>query len=408
MTMKLHDLKQKRNTIATEMRAIHEKVGESVMTEEQRAEWNRAHTEFEKLDEQIKREEQLRSLDQEFVDDNEQEQRNNPENDPEAAKVERRNLAFDRFVRSGFGELSAEEKQALKELRAQGTSPDEKGGYTVPTQMLNKIIDQMKAYGGIASVAQILNTSNGQDITWSTSDGTEEEGELLGENTAASEQDVEFGTAILGAKKLSSKIIRVSNELLQDSGVSIEAYLGSRIAQRIGRGEAKYLVKGTGAGTPLQPKGLDASVTGTVEASAAFGWKDINALAHKLDPAYRNGPKFRLAFNDDTLKNLKEMEDAQKRPLWLPSIAGVAPSTILGMQYVVDQAIDKMEAGKKFIFCGDFDRFILRRVTYMTLKRLVERYAEYDQTAFLAFHRFDCVLEDTSAIKALVGKAAAK
>ncbi|HHR5992291.1 TPA: phage major capsid protein [Providencia alcalifaciens] len=406
--MKLHELKQKRNTIAVDMRAIHEKVGEGVMTDEQRTEWNKAKTELENLEAQIEREEQLRSLDQEFVDDKEQEQRRNPENDPEVAKVERRNLAFDRFVRSGFGELSTEERQALKELRAQGTSPDEKGGYTVPTQMLNKIIEQMKAYGGIASVAQILTTSTGQDITWSTSDGTEEEGELLGENTAASEQDVEFGTAILGAKKLSSKIIRVSNELLQDSGVNIEAYLGSRIAQRIGRGEAKYLVKGTGAGSPLQPKGLDASVTGTVDASATFGWKDINALEHALDPAYRNGPKFRLAFNDDTLKNLKEMEDAQKRPLWLPSIAGVAPSTILGMQYVVDQAIDKMEAGKKFIFCGDFDRFILRRVTYMTLKRLVERYAEYDQTAFLAFHRFDCVLEDTSAIKALVGKAATK
>lgn len=408
MTMKLHELKQKRNTIAVDMRAIHEKVGEGVMTDEQRTEWNKAKTELESLEAQIEREEQLRSLDQSFVDENEQEQRRNPENDPEAAKVERRNLAFDHFVRSGFGELSTEERQALKELRAQGTAPDEKGGYTVPTQMLNKIIEQMKAYGGIASVAQILTTSTGQDITWSTSDGTEEEGELLGENTAASEQDVEFGTAILGAKKLSSKIIRVSNELLQDSGVNIEAYLGSRIAQRIGRGEAKYLVKGTGTGSPLQPKGLDASVTGTVDASATFGWKDINALEHALDPAYRNGPKFRLAFNDDTLKNLKEMEDAQKRPLWLPSIAGVAPSTILGMQYVVDQAIDKMEAGKKFIFCGDFDRFILRRVTYMTLKRLVERYAEYDQTAFLAFHRFDCVLEDTSAIKALVGKAATK
>lgn len=406
MTMKLHELKQKRNTIAVDMRAIHEKVGEGVMTDEQRTEWNKAKTELENLEAQIEREEQLRSLDQEFVDDKEQEQRRNPENAPEAAKVERRNLAFDRFVRSGFGELSTEERQALKELRAQGTSPDERGGYTVPTQMLNKIIEQMKAYGGIASVAQILTTSTGQDITWSTSDGTEEEGELLGENTAASEQDVEFGTAILGAKKLSSKIIRVSNELLQDSGVNIEAYLGSRIAQRIGRGEAKYLVKGTGTGSPLQPKGLDASVTGTIDASATFGWKDINALEHALDPAYRNGPKFRLAFNDDTLKNLKEMEDAQKRPLWLPSIAGVAPSTILGMQYVVDQAIDKMEAGKKFIFCGDFDRFILRRVTYMTLKRLVERYAEYDQTAFLAFHRFDCVLEDTSAIKALVGKGA--
>ena len=31
-------------------------------------------------------------------------------------------------------------------------------------------------------------------------------------------------------------------------------------------------------------------------------------------------------------------------------------------------------------------------------------YAEFDQVGFLAFHRFDCVLEDTSAIKALVGK----
>ncbi|MBG6028290.1 phage major capsid protein [Proteus mirabilis] len=405
--MKLHELKQKRNTIAIDMRAIHEKVGDGVMTEEQRTQWNKAQTELENLDAQIQREEQLRSLDQSLVDDNEQEQRGQ-QNNPETEQTERRNQAFDRFLRCGFGELTAEERQAVKELRAQGTSPDEKGGYTVPTQMLNKIVDQMKAYGGIASVAQILSTSTGQDITWSTSDGTDEEGELLGENTAASEQDVEFGTAILGAKKLSSKIIRVSNELLQDSGVNIEAYLGSRIAQRIGRGEAKYLVKGTGTGSPLQPKGLDASVTGTIDASATFGWKDINALEHALDPAYRNGPKFRLAFNDDTLKNLKEMEDAQKRPLWLPSIAGVAPSTILGMQYVVDQAIDKMEAGKKFIFCGDFDRFILRRVTYMTLKRLVERYAEFDQTAFLAFHRFDCVLEDTSAIKALVGKGATK
>ncbi|CDM90150.1 protein of unknown function [Xenorhabdus bovienii] len=42
---------------------------------------------------------------------------------------------------------------------------------------------------------------------------------------------------------------------------------------------------------------------------------------------------------------------------------------------------------------GDFNRFIVRRVTYMTLRRLVERYADYDQTAFLAFHRFDCILK---------------
>ncbi|QLO03744.1 phage major capsid protein [Citrobacter freundii] len=409
--MKLHEMKQKRNTIASDMRALHEKIGDTTWTEEQRTQWSAAKSELDALDVRIAREGELRRQDQNYVDDNEKENRHQQDKDPanpDAKAGERRAAAFDRFLRHGFSELSAEERQAVKELRAQGTSPDAKGGYTVPTQMLNKIVDSMKAYGGIASVAQILNTSTGQDITWSTSDGTAEEGELLGENTETTEEDVTFGTAVLGAKKLSSKIIKVSNELLQDSGVDIEAYLASRIGQRIGRGEAKYLVQGTGAGAPVQPKGLVASVTGTVNtaSAAAFTWQEMNKLKHAIDPAYRGGPKFRWAFNDSTLQVIEEMVDDQKRPLWLPDVVGGTPATILNVPYVIDQAIDGIAAGKKFAFLGDFDRFIVRRITYMTLKRLVERYAEYDQTAFLAFHRFDCVLEDTAAIKALVGKPA--
>lgn len=410
--MKLHEMKQKRNTIASDMRALHEKIGDTAWTDEQRTQWQTAKTELDGLDERIAREEELRRQDQNYIDENEPDQRqqqNQNQGTPEAQAEGCRALAFDKYLRQGFSELSAEERQAVKEHRAQGVSPDEKGGYTVPTQMLNKIVDAMKAYGGIASVAQILNTSNGQDITWSTSDGTSEEGELLAENSAASEGDVTFGTAVLGAKKLSSKIIRVSNELLQDSGVDIEAYLAGRIAQRIGRGEAKYLIQGTGAGTPTQPKGLAASVTGTVNTAlaTAFTWKEMNALRHAVDPAYRTAPQIRWAFNDKTLQVVEEMEDNQGRPLWLPSIIGGAPATVLNVPYVVDQGIADLGAGNKFIYFGDFNRFIVRRVTYMTLKRLVERYAEYDQTAFLAFHRFDCVLEDTAAIKALVGKPAA-
>lgn len=408
--MKLHELKQKRNTIAADMRALHDKIGDATWTDEQRTQWNAAKHELDALDERIGREDELRRQDQDYIDENERENRhhqNKDPNNPNAKADERRAVAFDRFLRNGFSELTAEERQAVKELRAQGTSPDAKGGYTVPTQMLNKIVDSMKAYGGIASVAQILNTSNGQEIGWATSDGTAEEGELLGENSEASEEDVSFGNATLGAKKLSSKIIRVSNELLQDSGVDIEAYLASRIGQRVGRGEAKYLVKGTGAGTPVQPKGLVTSVTGTVPTgnAASFQWQEMNSLKHAIDPAYRGGQKFRWAFNDTTLQYIEEMVDDQKRPLWLPNIIGGSPATVMGIQYVIDQAIDSIGASKKFMFLGDFDRFIVRRVSYMTLKRLVERYAEFDQTAFLAFHRFDCVLEDTAAIKALVGKA---
>ncbi|WP_038198110.1 phage major capsid protein [Xenorhabdus bovienii] len=404
--MKLHELKQRRNTIAAEMRTLHDKIGDAAWTDEQRTEWNKAKTELDSLDAQIQREDELRHLDQQLVNQTEPEQRGHPAT-PETELAEKRAASFDKYLRHGLGEMTPEERQALRELRAQGTTPDEKGGYTVPVQMLNKVVEAMKAYGGIASVAQILSTSTGQTIEWATADGTTEEGELLGENTAASEEDTLFGTESLGAKKLSSKIIRVSNELLLDSGIDMEAYLAKRIAERIGRGEARYLVKGTGTGSPQQPKGLETSVTGTVDAATKFSWKDMNALKHALDPAYRNTGTFRWAFNDSTLKVITEMEDAQNRPLWLPEIAGVVPSTVLGVSYVIDQAIADMGAGNKFIYCGDFNRFIVRRVTYMTLRRLVERYADYDQTAFLAFHRFDCILEDTAAIKALVGKGTA-
>lgn len=404
--MKLHEMKQKRNIIATDMRALHDKIGDNAWTDEQRAEWNTAKSELDGLDERINREEELRRQDQQYIHNQEPEQRNNQ--NTEGSQDEKRAHVFDKWMRSGAGELSSEERQVLKELRAQGVSPSEKGGYTVPSTFLAQVVEQMKAYGGIASVAQIMNTSDGKTIEWPTADGTNEIGELLGENNEASEEDTDFGMADLGAKKLSSKIIRVSNELLQDSAIDMEAYLARRISERIGRGEARYLIRGTGTGTPQQPKGLVASVSGTTATASATGftWKEMNTLLHSIDPAYRNGPKFRWAFNDKTLQTIEEMEDGQGRPLWLPNIIGGTPATVLNVPYVIDQEIEDIAAGKKFLFAGDFNRFIIRRVNYMVLKRLVERYAEFDQTGFLAFHRFDCVLEDASAIKALVGKGA--
>lgn len=406
---KLHELQEKRRNIAAQMRTLHDKIGDNAWTDEQRTEWNKMKTELDGVDAVISREEELRSMDEKFVKEQEAaeaEKRAQKDGEKTLSVDERRGQAFNAFLRNGLTNLTPEERQALNEMRAQGVGVNDHGGYTVPKEMQARIVEQMKAYGGIASVAQILTTSDGRTIEWITADGTTEEGELIGENTAATEADTLFGIANLGAKKLSSKIIRVSNELLQDSAINIESYLADRIAQRIGRAEAKYLIQGTGAGTPAQPKGLAASVTGTTQAKTAgkVDWLDVNALLHSLDPAYRNVGNSRLAFNDNTLKLLKEMVDGQNRPLWLPDVAGVAPSTILGKQYVIDQGIADIAKDAKFIYFGDFNRFVVRRVAYMTLKRLVERYAEFDQTAFLAFHRFDCVLEDTSAIKALTGK----
>lgn len=405
--MTLKELMQARAALAAEMRSLHDSVGEGAMTGEQRSKWEEMRSKLGTLDDSIKREQEMRDLDQSFVEENEEQLRGQQQRDNgNRSEDEQRAAAFDAFVRRGLGELSAEERQVLNEMRAQSAAQGDKGGYTVPTTLLNKVFEKMKAYGGLASVAQLLLTDSGNVIEWATSDGTEEEGELIGESQQASEGDVTFGTASLGAHKMSSKIIRVPNELLADSGIDMEAYLAARIASRLGRGEARYLVKGTGAGNPVQPAGLDAATSvGKVTANAAaLTWQEVNGLIHSIDPAYRSAPKFRLAFNDSTLQLIEEMVDGNNRPLWLPGIDAARPATILKQQYVVDQAIDSIGASKKFMFAGDFEHFIVRRVRYMALKRLVERYADFDQTGFLAFHRFGCVLQDAAAIKALQGK----
>lgn len=405
--MTLKELMQKRTALAAEMRSLHDSVGEGTMTGEQRSKWEEMRSAHNLLQDQIDRELELRSQDQRFVEDNapaHAEQRGHEGG--ERSQDEQRSAACESFMRRGLGDLTSAERKVMEEMRAQAASIGDKGGYTVATTLMGKVLERMKAYGGIASVSQALVTDAGNVIEWATSDGTEEMGELVGENVAATEGDVLFGTDSLGAHKISSKMIRVSNSLLADSSVDLEAFMAARIASRIGRGKAHYLVKGTGTGSPVQPRGLEASAAvGKVTASAAaLTWQEINALIHSIDPAYRSAPQFRLAFNDATLQLIEELVDANGRPLWLPSIDADRPATILKQRYVVDQAIADIGESAKFMFAGDFEQFIVRDVRAMTMLRLAERYAEFDQTAFLTFHRFGCVLQDTAAIKALQGK----
>lgn len=405
---KLHDLEQKRDTIARQMRSLNDTIGDNDWTEEQRDSYKSMKHELRGIDDRIDMAKEMRRLDElDAADQAKREQEERAKHDATGGQECRYNEAFDMLMRSGFDELTKEQRSVIKkfqEERAQGVGDDSKGGYTVPDEFQSSVIEAMKAYGGIANNCNVLTTSNGRTFQWATTDGTADVGDFIGENTKAVEQEVAFGQIEVGAKKITSKVILISNELLQDTGIAMDSLLTGRIASRIGRKEADAIVNGTGTG--LQNKGLDKSVTGTtaIGTAATVSWKDINNLIHSIDPAYRAMSSFALAFNDSTLKILEEQEDSQGRPLWLPSIAGMAPATILGQRYFIDQAIANGATTNKFIYAGDWNKFMLRRVRYMQLRRLNELYAESDQTAFLAFHRFDTLLEDTAALKALTWK----
>lgn len=406
--MTLQQLKEAYSQKSAEMRSLNENTPDDGWTSEVRSKWEGMKTDLKALRERIEREEELRAQDQAFVEGLDRDKPNNPENT--GAEAEQRS-AWDNWVRGGMEGLNAEQRSLVLQMRAQGTSPNEMGGFTVPTTLQARVIESLASFGGIASVCQLLQTDNGAPIAWATSNGAEEEGELIGENRAASEKDVEFGMGTLGSYTISSKIIRVSEQLLQDSGIDMEAFLAGRIGKRVSRTRNRLIVQGTGAAetadSPAQPKGLEAStVQGAMTAKATtFTWQEVNSLIHSIDPAYRAAAKFRLAFNDKTLQAMEEMVDGNNRPLWLPGIDSDRPATILKQQYVIDQAIADIGAGKKFMFGGDWNEVVLRAVRSLIIKRLIERYAEFGQVGFLAFIRFGLVLQDTAAVKHLAGKA---
>lgn len=408
--MTLKELKALYSAKSAEMRSLHESTKDDAWTGETRSKWEAMRAELAGIKDKIEREEELRENDQSFVEErarNEGRNDRTPVSDLQGPEAEQRS-AFNTFIRHGMDGLTPEQRSMVLQMRAQGTTGPEAGGYTVPTTLQTRVIESLRAFGGIASVAQLLSTDNGAPIAWVVGNGEDEEGELIGENVAASEGDVSFGMGELGSYTISSKIIRVSEQLLADSGVDIEGFLAGRMSSRQGRTRARLIVKGTGAGTPAQPLGLEAStaVGKSTALATRVTWQEVNGLIHSIDPAYRAAERFRLAFNDSTLQVIEELVDTQNRPLWLPGIDAERPATILKQKYVIDQAIADIGAGNKFMFAGDFNQLILREVRGMTLKRLVERFAEYGQVGFLAFMRFGIVLQDVAAIKALQGKPA--
>ncbi|MCO7225769.1 phage major capsid protein [Pleionea sp. CnH1-48] len=396
----LAKLKEKRSKLASDMVALNKKAKDEKrgFTPDEREQWEKMSNDITDYDQRIETEERAALLEAEESTVTNPlptgEQRSRESEDKESAL----NSAFDKFLRHGLSALESDERTLLREMRAQSVGTQSEGGYLAPDEFGNRIIETMKAFGGIRSAATVLTTSNGNRLPFPTNDGTNEIGEIIDENTQHNEGDTVFGEVDISAYAYSSKIIRVSEALLQDSAINLESFIGRRMGMRIGRAQALHFAKGTGT---KQPRGLmvAAPVGYTAPSATALTWRDFIKLKHSVDPAYRLNARW--AFADSVLEAAKLLTDGNNRPLWMPGIASANASTIDGDRYVVDQGIDAIGNAKVVAAYGDLSQYLIRDVRGMRVKRLTERYADYDQVGFLAIMRTDANLLDTAAIKTL-------
>ena len=318
---------------------------------------------------------------------------------------------FTRAMTLGLEFMDPEERQMAAamqanisdEMRAQAAGTSTAGGFTVPEGFLPEITKSMALYGPMldGNITRVIRTATGAKLPWPTVDDTANVGALLAENTAVAEQDVTFGQKSLDAYTYTSKLVRVSLQLLRDSAFNMEAFLAEIFGERIGRAANTDLTVGDGAS---KPNGIvtASSLGKTAALNSAITADELIDLQHSVDPAHRSAPGARWMFHDSTLAAIRKLRDGQGNYLWQAAdVRSGAPAQILGHPFSVNNAMPQIASQAKPIVFGDFQKYIVRQVEDFTMLRLNERYADFLQAGFLAFNAIDGELADTAAVKHL-------
>lgn len=337
-------------------------------------------------------------------------------NDPEERKKQHE-AAFRSYMIAGEAGLSVEEREIMREYRDMATGGGNAlqgagGGYLVPVGFSGEIEKAMKWYGGMLQAGRIVPTDSGQPLPWPTDNDTGTVGELVGEGVQVSTADVSLSNLTLNAYKFSTKMVKVSFELLQDSAFDLNSYLQEKFSDRLGRILNTKFTLGTGVN---EPKGLipaasagpTATGSATNDGSAAtgansIGTQDVDELEHSVDKAYRVGSAFMA--NDSTVKAFKKLLDKYGRPIWQVGVASAAPDTLNGYPIYTNNDMAAIATTNKTLAFGQLQKYLIRRVRGIYVLRLQERFADYGQVAFIGFARYDGNLLDagTHPVKYLV------
>jgi HK97 family phage major capsid protein len=400
------ELLQKRANLWEQAKAIHEKSVEEnrdLLTDEQ-TQYDKITADIDGLSKTITREKQMeeqRAEMEKAAFQKKEEDKKDPETREQPIATEEYRDAFRNWLKGGVQGLDQEQRTILDngrqnlEQRALSAVTGAAGGYTVPEGFYNQLILAMKPYGGVRqSRVNVIRTAAGNDLPIPTNDDTANVGAIVGESAAAgSATDPIFAQRILKAYKYTSKTFLIPIELLQDSAFDVEAFIRTKIVERIGRILNTHFTVGTGTS---QPQGLVTGsvlgVTGVVGQTTSITYDALVDLQHSVNPLYRQNGEY--MFNDNTLRVLRKLKDGQGLPMWQPSLLAAEPDRILGKPYIINTDMADMAANAKALLFGDFANYFIRDVMDLMIVRISEKYIESGQIGFIAFSRHDALMID--------------
>ncbi len=389
--MNLQELYEKRGALNDAARRFHEE-HRANWTEADQTEWQRRMDEINALSAEIRRIEQLEAID---AENRRSQGREVPPADPATGNPEGRAVsptstpeyrdAYLRYIRTGD----------QSELRSMNIQVDPSGGFMVPDEFHNSIVTALNEYCPMRQYATVLQTSGDRKIVTSDLDGT---ATWTDEETAYGESDETLGQKAIGGHKL-TRIIKVSEELVQDSAFDIWGFISNAFAMSFAKAEELAFTTGNGVARPTGFT-IDAQIGKTTTANNAIDPDEIFDLYFSLKAPYRRRGVWMM--NDTILCEVAKMKDGAGRYIWQLALAPGMPDTILGKPVIANNSMSELAAGAKVMAFGDFSYYWIADRGTPIAQRLLELYAATGQIGFRMARREDARLVLPEAVKLMV------
>lgn len=281
------------------------------------------------------------------------------------------------------------------------------GGYSVPTELMNRIEVNMLYFGPMRQVADVFRTPTGDTLNWTTGDDTGNTGAQISEGAT-----VATGTSVAPtiaqiqflAYKFSSQLVAVSSELLQDSAFDVAATVGDLLGERLGRIGNTKQTTGAGHGSTT-PEGIvtGSAVGKTAALTTAFTADELIDLYHSVDIAYRPGATWMM--HDLIAAYVRKFKDSTGQYLWQPGLEDGRPDRMLGCNVNINNDMSAaLTTGQKLVLFGNMSKFKIRDAGGLRIVRLNELLADTDQVGFICYQRMDSRLmtAGTNPVKRLI------
>lgn len=274
---------------------------------------------------------------------------------------------------------------------------DSEGGYLAPDEFENTLVEALTEESFFRGLANVITTSSGdRKIPVVASKGT---ASWIDEEGAYPESDDSIGQVSIGAFKLAT-MIKVSDELLNDSVFNIESYIAKEFARRIGTKEEEAFLVGDGKGKPIGIFNVTGGAQdGTTTSGTNISFDDVMDLFYSLRSPYRKNASFIM--NDSTVKAIRKLKDSNGHYLWQPSLTAGTPDTILNCPVNTSIFVPEIASGSKVMSFGDYKYYWIADRQGRSFKRLNELYAATGQVGFLASQRVDGKLVLPEAVKVM-------